>query len=79
MLYEVITCFDLNCDVEMLQFAPYCVITSYSIHYTKLYDLCLCQPNHLHNRIEIEKHPMFKRITMIEGSSIAQEIVTQVV
>ena len=22
-----------------------------------------------HNRVEIEKHPMFKRITMIEGSS----------
>src|SRR5262245_3711770 len=23
-----------------------------------------------HNRVEIEKHPMFKRITMIEGSSV---------
>lgn len=31
-----------------------------------------------HNRIEIEKHPMSKRITMIEGSSIDQEIVKQV-
>jgi cephalosporin hydroxylase len=28
-----------------------------------------------HNREEIEKHPMFKRITMIEGSSIDPEIV----
>jgi cephalosporin hydroxylase len=27
-----------------------------------------------HNRIEIEKHPMFKRITMIEGSSIDLDI-----
>ena len=31
-----------------------------------------------HNRVEIEKHPMFKRITMIEGSSIAPDIVDQV-
>jgi cephalosporin hydroxylase len=31
-----------------------------------------------HNRAEIEKHPMSKRITMIEGSSIAPEIVSQV-
>lgn len=31
-----------------------------------------------HNRVEIEKHPMFKRITMIQGSSIAQEIAKQV-
>jgi cephalosporin hydroxylase len=31
-----------------------------------------------HNRAEIEKHPMSKRITMIEGSSIAAEIVSQV-
>lgn len=30
-----------------------------------------------HNRVEIEKHPMFKRITMIEGSSIDSEIVKQ--
>ena len=30
-----------------------------------------------HNRIEIEKHPMFKRITMIEGSSIDEDIVQQ--
>jgi cephalosporin hydroxylase len=27
-----------------------------------------------HNRIEIEKHPMFKRITMFEGSSIDPEM-----
>ena len=31
-----------------------------------------------HNRIEIEKHPMFKRITMIQGSSIDEGIVKQV-
>lgn len=31
-----------------------------------------------HNRTAIEKHPMFKRITMIEGSSIAPEIVAKV-
>ena len=31
-----------------------------------------------HNRVEIEKHPMFKRITMIEGSSIDGEIAKQV-
>lgn len=31
-----------------------------------------------HNRAEIEKHPMFKRITLIQGSSIAPEIVEQV-
>ncbi len=31
-----------------------------------------------HNRIEIEKHPMFKRITMIEGSSIDNTIVEKV-
>lgn len=31
-----------------------------------------------HNRLEIEKHPMFKRITMIEGSSIDDAIVKQV-
>lgn len=31
-----------------------------------------------HNRIEIERHPMFKRITMIEGSSVDPEIVKQV-
>lgn len=31
-----------------------------------------------HNRVEIEKHLMFKRITMIEGSSIDNEIVKQV-
>lgn len=28
-----------------------------------------------HNRVEIEKHPMFKRITMIEGSSTDPSIV----
>lgn len=26
-----------------------------------------------HNRVEIEKHPMFKRIKMIQGSSISEE------
>jgi cephalosporin hydroxylase len=31
-----------------------------------------------HNREAIEKHPMFKRITMLEGSSIAPEIVAKV-
>ena len=31
-----------------------------------------------HNRVEIEKHRMYKRITMIEGSSIDEEIVRQV-
>jgi cephalosporin hydroxylase len=31
-----------------------------------------------HNRKEIEKHPMFKRIAMIEGSSIDESIVEQV-
>ncbi len=31
-----------------------------------------------HNRVEIEKHPMYKRITMIEGSSIAPEVIEQV-
>lgn len=31
-----------------------------------------------HNRIEIEKHPMFKRITMIEGSSIDDAVLEQV-
>jgi len=31
-----------------------------------------------HNRSAIEAHPMFKRISMIEGSSIAPEIVGQV-
>jgi cephalosporin hydroxylase len=31
-----------------------------------------------HNRIEIEKHPMFKRITMIQGSSIDEQIAKQV-
>lgn len=31
-----------------------------------------------HNRKEIEKHPMFKRITMIEGSSISKEIIDKV-
>lgn len=30
------------------------------------------------NRIEIEKHPMFKRIKMIEGSSIDEKIVKKV-
>lgn len=31
-----------------------------------------------HNRVEIEKHPMFKRITMIEGSSIDNAVARQV-
>ena len=31
-----------------------------------------------HNRTEIEKHPMFKRITMIEGSSIENSTLEQV-
>jgi cephalosporin hydroxylase len=31
-----------------------------------------------HNRVEIEQHPMFKRITMIEGSSIDEAIAKQV-
>jgi cephalosporin hydroxylase len=31
-----------------------------------------------HNRIEIEKHPMFKRITLIEGSSVADKTAQKV-
>jgi cephalosporin hydroxylase len=31
-----------------------------------------------HNRIEIEKHRMFKRITMLQGSSVDEELVTRV-
>jgi cephalosporin hydroxylase len=31
-----------------------------------------------HNRAEIEKHPMFKRVKMLEGSSIDKDIVSQV-
>jgi cephalosporin hydroxylase len=31
-----------------------------------------------HNRKEIEAHPMFKRISMLQGSSIAPEIIEQV-
>ena len=31
-----------------------------------------------HNRAAIEAHPLFKRITMLEGSSIADEIIAQV-
>lgn len=31
-----------------------------------------------HNRAEIEKHPMFKRITMIQGSAISEEIIEQI-
>lgn len=31
-----------------------------------------------HNKVEIEKHPMFKRITMIEGSSVDEDIVKKV-
>jgi len=33
---------------------------------------------HAHNRVEIEKHPMSKRIKMIEGSSIDKDVVSQV-
>jgi cephalosporin hydroxylase len=32
-----------------------------------------------HNRKAIEEHPMYKRISMIQGSSIAQEVIAQVV
>lgn len=31
-----------------------------------------------HNREAIEAHPMFKRITMIQGSSVAPEVIAQV-
>jgi cephalosporin hydroxylase len=31
-----------------------------------------------HNRVEIEKHQMFKRITMIQGSSVDKSVVQQV-
>lgn len=31
-----------------------------------------------HNREAIESHPLFRRITMLEGSSVAEEIVQQV-
>jgi cephalosporin hydroxylase len=31
-----------------------------------------------HNRVEIEKHPMFKRITMFEGSAISKEMIDKV-
>lgn len=31
-----------------------------------------------HNRMEIEKHPMYKRITMLQGSSIDESIVKRV-
>lgn len=31
-----------------------------------------------HNRAEIEKHPMFKKITMLEGSSVEPRIVAEV-
>lgn len=31
-----------------------------------------------HNRVEIEKHPMFKRISMIQASSTAPEVIKQV-
>jgi len=31
-----------------------------------------------YNKVEIEKHPMFKRITMIEGSSVDENIAKQV-
>lgn len=31
-----------------------------------------------HNRAEIEKHPMYKRIKMIQGSAISKEIIEQI-
>jgi len=31
-----------------------------------------------HNRVQIEKHPLFKRISMIEGSSIAKSVIKKV-
>jgi cephalosporin hydroxylase len=31
-----------------------------------------------HNRLEIEKHPMYKRIKMIQGSAISKEIIEQI-
>ncbi len=31
-----------------------------------------------YNRVEIEKHPMFKRITILQGSSVDEEIVEKV-
>jgi len=31
-----------------------------------------------HNRVEIEKHPFYKRITMLEGSSISQDVIDKV-
>ena len=31
-----------------------------------------------HNRIAIEEHPTFSRINMLQGSSIAPEIISQV-
>lgn len=31
-----------------------------------------------HNRQEIEKHPMYKRIKMIQGSAISEEIIEQI-
>src|SRR5207244_2900470 len=32
----------------------------------------------VHNKAEIEKHPMYKRIDMIEGSAISEETIEQV-
>lgn len=31
-----------------------------------------------HNRIEIEKHPLFKRITMLEGNCLSEEILGKI-
>lgn len=31
-----------------------------------------------HNRAEIEKHPLYKRITMLEGSSVADDIIRKI-
>jgi cephalosporin hydroxylase len=30
-----------------------------------------------HNRVKIENHPLYKRITMIEGSSISQDVIVK--
>ena len=32
-----------------------------------------------HNRAEIEKHPMFKRISMIEGSAVSEAVIKQII
>src|ERR1700704_4434636 len=37
-------------------------------------DIDICK----HNRNEIEKHPMFKRIKLIEGSSVSSDVIEEV-